>query len=71
MFLWLLNRKVAAVSGDARRALDICRRAIETFDSDSDKPISVFDIEKVISNIFTGVRVQAIKLVPVHFFFLS
>uniref|UniRef100_T1HIB5 Origin recognition complex subunit 1 n=1 Tax=Rhodnius prolixus TaxID=13249 RepID=T1HIB5_RHOPR len=57
----LVARKVAAVSGDARRALDICRRAIETFDSDSDKPISVFDIEKVISNIFTGVRVQAIK----------
>lgn len=57
----LVARKVAAVSGDARRALDICRRAIENLDNDSDKPITVFDIEKVISNIFTGVRVQAIK----------
>ncbi len=29
------SRKVAAVSGDARRALDICRRAVELAESDS------------------------------------
>jgi origin recognition complex subunit 1 len=29
------SRKVAAVSGDARRALDICRRAVEIAESDS------------------------------------
>ena len=28
------SRKVAAVSGDARRALDICRRAVELAESD-------------------------------------
>ena len=30
------SRKVAAVSGDARRALDICRRAVELAESDAD-----------------------------------
>lgn len=29
------SRKVAAVSGDARRALDICRRAVEIADNDN------------------------------------
>src|SRR5437588_10505414 len=29
------SRKVAAVSGDARRALDICRRAVELAEADS------------------------------------
>src|ERR1700709_130836 len=28
------SRKVAAVSGDARRALDICRRAVELAEAD-------------------------------------
>lgn len=32
------SRKVAAVSGDARRALDICRRAVELAESDSQGP---------------------------------
>ncbi|KAI9840702.1 MAG: Origin recognition complex, subunit 1 [Sclerophora amabilis] len=31
------SRKVAAVSGDARRALDICRRAVEIAESESQK----------------------------------
>src|ERR1700741_181022 len=30
------SRKVAAVSGDARRALDICRRAVEIAEQASD-----------------------------------
>ena len=29
------SRKVAAVSGDARRALDICRRAVEIAESEA------------------------------------
>ncbi|KAK9510347.1 hypothetical protein O3M35_005152 [Rhynocoris fuscipes] len=57
----LVARKVAAISGDARRALDICRRAVETLDGNEGKTISVFDIDKVISGTFTGIRVQAIK----------
>ncbi|KAJ5741242.1 ATPase AAA-type core [Penicillium manginii] len=31
------SRKVAAVSGDARRALDICRRAVEIAEQDADE----------------------------------
>ena len=34
------SRKVAAVSGDARRALDICRRAVEIAETDSSAPDS-------------------------------
>lgn len=33
------SRKVAAVSGDARRALDICRRAVELAESDSQSAV--------------------------------
>lgn len=33
------SRKVAAVSGDARRALDICRRAVELAEQSRPKPI--------------------------------
>ncbi|XP_037898435.1 origin recognition complex subunit 1-like [Glossina fuscipes] len=33
----LVARKVAAVSGDARRTLDICRRATEVADSSKDE----------------------------------
>ncbi|KAL1883863.1 hypothetical protein VTK73DRAFT_7651 [Phialemonium thermophilum] len=35
------SRKVAAVSGDARRALDICRRAVELAELESREPDSV------------------------------
>lgn len=35
------SRKVAAVSGDARRALDICRRAVEIAETDSINPESI------------------------------
>ncbi|KAJ5098801.1 ATPase AAA-type core [Penicillium argentinense] len=34
------SRKVAAVSGDARRALDICRRAVEIAEQDADEATS-------------------------------
>ena len=56
------NRKVAAVSGDARRALDICRRATELISSDSDV-VTVSHIEKALNQIFSGTRIQGIKYV--------
>ena len=37
------SRKVAAVSGDARRALDICRRAVELAESDAMESESVLE----------------------------
>ena len=50
------SRKVAAVSGDARRALDICRRAVEIAESDkaaadqasSEQPTEINDDETAI-----------------------
>ncbi|XP_014260025.1 origin recognition complex subunit 1 isoform X2 [Cimex lectularius] len=56
----LVARKVAAVSGDARRALDICRRSTELLESKSEV-VTVQHIQKALNQIFTGIRVQAIK----------
>uniref|UniRef100_A0A0A9W1Z1 Origin recognition complex subunit 1 n=2 Tax=Lygus hesperus TaxID=30085 RepID=A0A0A9W1Z1_LYGHE len=57
----LVARKVAAVSGDARRALDICRRSTEILELEGRPAVSVLDIQKVLTQIFAGSRVQAIK----------
>ncbi|KAF6204093.1 hypothetical protein GE061_002433 [Apolygus lucorum] len=57
----LVARKVAAVSGDARRALDICRRSTEILELEGRAAVSVLDIQKVLTQIFAGSRVQAIK----------
>jgi len=34
-------RKVAAVTGDARKALDVCRRAIEAVESDTRRQLKL------------------------------
>ncbi|XP_050428138.1 origin recognition complex subunit 1 isoform X2 [Adelges cooleyi] len=58
----LVSRKVAAVSGDARRALDICRRAIDLVNSeDGSQMISISHVNKVLNSILSGLRVTAIK----------
>jgi len=55
-------RKVAAISGDARRALDICRRAIDLVKSDDDSQlITINHINQVLNAILSGVRVTAIR----------
>ncbi|VEL35819.1 unnamed protein product [Protopolystoma xenopodis] len=63
----LAARKVAAVSGDARRALDICRRAHEIAkdegaDQNSKKkgPVSMQHIDIALKEMFTTPKVQAI-----------
>lgn len=55
----LVARKVAAVSGDARRALDICRRATELVSND--EQITVKHVEEALTQIFTGPRVVTIQ----------
>ena len=47
-------RKVAAVSGDARRALDICRRATEIAEREANHTKKVMDLLTFIcaSNLF-------------------
>lgn len=55
------SRKVSAVSGDARRALDICRRAIEIAESRNAETISLQDVTEAVSEMIASAKVQAIK----------
>ncbi|XP_003692183.2 origin recognition complex subunit 1 [Apis florea] len=57
----LVARKVSAVSGDARRALDICRRAIEIAESRNAETISLQDVTEAVSEMIASAKVQAIK----------
>ncbi|XP_022182477.1 origin recognition complex subunit 1 isoform X3 [Myzus persicae] len=58
----LVARKVAAISGDARRALDICRRAIDLVKSeDVSQLITINHVNQVLNAILSGVRVTAIR----------
>uniref|UniRef100_A0A2S2P5M6 Origin recognition complex subunit 1 n=1 Tax=Schizaphis graminum TaxID=13262 RepID=A0A2S2P5M6_SCHGA len=58
----LVARKVAAISGDARRALDICRRAIDLIKSEDDSQlITINHVTQVLDSILSGVRVTAIR----------
>ncbi|KAK9308831.1 hypothetical protein QLX08_001260 [Tetragonisca angustula] len=57
----LVARKVSAVSGDARRALDICRRAMEITELRNGETISLQDVSEAISEMIASAKVQAIK----------
>ncbi|KOX69890.1 Origin recognition complex subunit 1 [Melipona quadrifasciata] len=57
----LVSRKVSAVSGDARRALDICRRAMEITELRNGETISLQDVSEAISEMIASAKVQAIK----------
>ncbi|XP_026472408.1 origin recognition complex subunit 1 isoform X2 [Ctenocephalides felis] len=67
----LVARKVAAVSGDARRALDICRRATEIaeFTESSNKSknsngaaiVSMVHVNQALSEMITSAKVTAIQ----------
>lgn len=57
-------RKVASISGDCRRALDICRRATEIAESDcSGKKVmvSMLHVQKAFNEMITNPKVLAIK----------
>ncbi|XP_034108753.1 origin recognition complex subunit 1 [Drosophila albomicans] len=64
----LVARKVAAVSGDARRALDICRRATEIADTGSEptanaatKCVTMLHVQQALGEMIASAKVQAIK----------
>ncbi|XP_076630565.1 origin recognition complex subunit 1 [Colletes latitarsis] len=57
----LVARKVSAVSGDARRALDICRRAMEIAESRNGETVSLQDVSEAVSEMIASAKVQAIK----------
>lgn len=59
-------RKVAAVSGDARRALDICRRATEIADEKSREndrfvSVSMVHVQQALGEMIASAKVQTIK----------
>ncbi|KAI9074857.1 hypothetical protein K1719_043165 [Acacia pycnantha] len=53
------SRKVAAISGDARRALEICRRAAEIADYRIKKPHSNSDLAAAVKGLVAMVDVEA------------
>lgn len=57
----LVARKVAAVSGDARRALDICRRATEIAESYLSKMVMMDHVNEALSEMIASAKVRAIK----------
>ncbi|XP_050092711.1 origin recognition complex subunit 1 [Anopheles aquasalis] len=54
----LVSRKVAAVSGDARRALDICRRATEFCSSSI---VSMTQVQMVLAEMIASPQVKTIR----------
>uniref|UniRef100_A0ABD2XF80 Origin recognition complex subunit 1 n=1 Tax=Trichogramma kaykai TaxID=54128 RepID=A0ABD2XF80_9HYME len=57
----LVARKVAAVSGDARRALDICRRATEVAESNNRENVNMSDVKRALEEMIASPKIQAIK----------
>lgn len=59
----LVSRKVAALSGDARRALDICRRASEIAERDPNNKnlVNMSHVTEALSEMISSTKVRAIK----------
>ncbi|XP_022907331.2 origin recognition complex subunit 1 [Onthophagus taurus] len=58
----LVARKVASISGDARRALDICRRSAEFAELEGNNTlVSMIHVDKALNAMITQPKVQAIK----------
>jgi origin recognition complex subunit 1 len=57
----LVARKVASLSGDARRALDICRRATELAEAAGETRIGLRHVTAAYQEMFTSPKIQAIR----------
>merc|ERR550519_921565 len=57
----LVARKVASLSGDARRALDICRRATELAESEGATQIGLQHMTQAHQEMFTSPKILAIR----------
>ena len=57
----LVARKVASLSGDARRALDICRRATELAEAAGETRIGLKHVTAAYQEMFTSPKIQAIR----------
>ncbi|KAI8074523.1 P-loop containing nucleoside triphosphate hydrolase protein [Gongronella butleri] len=58
-------RKVSAVSGDARRALDICRRAVELVEADKGS-VTINVVNRAIKEMFSSPAVAFIQSCSLH-----
>lgn len=59
--LQLICRKVSAVSGDARRALDICRKAVEIAIATYKTEITMVEVDKALQEIFNSIKITRIR----------
>ena len=60
----LVARKVAALSGDARRALDICRRASEIAESEASEKkqlVTMLHVQQALGEMISCTKVKAVK----------
>lgn len=64
----LIARKVAAISGDARRVLDLCRRALDIAEQEKEKNndnneicVEMKHVQKALSEVFSSDKVYAIN----------
>lgn len=67
----LVSAKVAAVTGDARRALDICRRAVETVEAENastgkKRVVTTGDIVKVHTSMTSSGLMQFVQRAGLH-----
>ena len=63
-------RKMSALSGDARRSLDICRRATELAQSSNQKLVNINNITDAFNEMFSSKKLQALKKCNMHEKFL-
>ena len=52
--------QVAAASGDARRALDICRHAIDIAEQEQAGTVTSLHIQRAITNMYQSAKTKAI-----------
>jgi origin recognition complex subunit 1 len=57
----VINSKVASLSGDARRALEICKRALELASDDNGKCVQMAHVMKALKEMLESPIVEAIK----------
>ncbi|KAL4002778.1 ATPase associated with various cellular activities (AAA) family protein [Acanthocheilonema viteae] len=62
----LASRKVAAISGDLRKALDILRSATELALSANQKQLTMKNVHEAIRQASTSIRVEFIRALPCH-----
>ena len=53
--------QIAAMSGDARKALDVCRRATEVAEQQGCSRVGIRHIDAVVKEMFFSLKVMAVQ----------